>query len=79
MRDLLVTSIYIFAIFLCFVTIWIRRMQRIERERIERLYAHCLCGERLSEWFIDQPGGCMYHPECVSGCGWVSPWASHQE
>lgn len=48
-----------------------------KRWRASRQYAHCRCGERLSEWFVR--GGCMWHPEFVRGCGWISPWSTHEE
>lgn len=50
------------------------RSQR-RREAKER-YAHCQCGQRMSEWFIKD--GYMWHPEFAHGCGWVSPWVDHE-
>jgi hypothetical protein len=49
----------------------------IRKKRAEqKKFAHCQCGERMSEWFIK--GGNMWHPDYF-GCGWVSPWSDHQE
>ncbi len=39
--------------------------------------ARCQCGAILSEWFTYK--GTMYHPECIGGCGWISPWVDHTE
>lgn len=68
-----------FTFCVCAAIFFIKRSAKVERDREEDQYAHCLCGARLSEWFIDGVGGSMWHPKYVRGCGWISPWGSHEE
>ncbi len=60
--------------------LYIKRARKVRAEQeTERKFAHCLCGARLSEWFLSETNGTMCHPLAVRGCGWVSPWATHEE
>jgi hypothetical protein len=55
-----------------------REHQRIRARRLETdQYAHCQCGQRMSEWFVKD--GLMWHPEFARGCGWVSSWVDHED
>lgn len=47
------------------------------RPKLRERFAHCKCGQRMSEWFITE--GVMWHPEFAHGCGWISPWADHAD
>ena len=48
-----------------------------QKWRNRKQYAHCQCGQVLSEWFLYE--GVMWHPTWAKGCGWISPWESHKE
>ena len=60
-----------------FISTW-RDKRRWRRERAEHdFYAYCKCGQRMSEWFLND--GLMWHPIFARGCGWISPWTGHED
>lgn len=56
---------------------WRERKRWRKKHAEESQYAHCRCGQRMSEWFTN--GGLMWHPVAARGCGWISPWADHED